>query len=178
MKVDNEFYHYRIGWWENVERPSTDEMSVIETLEAQDLTGYSILHVGVGSSYLAKKFNTSIVTGLTNSILEYQKALSLSLPNYTPILIDKHDYNLKHVLSTYDIIVDVNIRSYSPSLDDAIRYFRTAIYHLNPGGTFFTHESGLAYRNPLTFEDLDAVGVPLTANIINNGTVLLTKYAE
>jgi hypothetical protein len=166
--VENQYYNYNISWWEEISAPSEDEKDIIKYLESYDLEGLDVLHVGVGNNFVARAFPGAKLTGLTISILEYQKAVSLKMPNYFPILIDKHDPALDSMLGEYDLIIDNNIGSYSRDFDSACRFLQVALKHLKPEGSLITHTAGLAYRNP--FDLSRAMNSLNTKKIINYGT--------
>ncbi len=147
------YYNYIVSWWEEIEAPSEDEAYIIEYLKNYNLSNFDILHVGIGNNFIVKAFPSSRVTGLTISILEYQKAISVKHPSYLPILIDKHDPALDGMLGKYDIIIDNNIGSYSPDFESACSFLKIALKHLRPGGSLITHQEGLAYGNPLDLQE-------------------------
>ena len=142
------YYDYTESWWEEIQAPSEDEKAIIQYLMDYDLSGYDVLHVGVGNNFVARAFPSARMTGLTISIFEYQKAVSIKLPAYLPILIDKHDPALDKMLNMYDIIIDNNIGSYSPDFESGCEFLRVALNHLRPNGYLITHLDGLSYKNP------------------------------
>jgi len=142
------YYDYSVSWWEEIAAPSEDEKDIIAYLKSYDLSGLDVLHVGVGNNFIIKEFSTANIVGLSISILEYQKAVSLKIPNYFNILIDKHDPALDKMIGEFDLIIDNNIGSYSPDFDSACSYLDVALRHLKPEGTLITHATGLGYRNP------------------------------
>jgi hypothetical protein len=168
------YYDYNVSWWENIETPSEDEKAIIQYLRDYELSGLSILHVGVGNNFIARHFTTSKITGLTISILEYQKALSLKYNSYLPVLIDKHDTALDSILDKYDIIIDNNIGSYSPNTESACEFLRVALNHLTEDGFFITHTSGLSYRNPFNLQEgLKWIGSTRQVQYGFNGIVVI-----
>lgn len=171
---DINYYDYSVSWWEEIAAPSEDEKSIIHYLRDYDLSGYDVLHVGVGNSFIARSFPTARVTGLTISILEYQKALSLHYASYTPILIDKHDPALDNILGSFNIIIDNNIGSYSPDFKSACDFLKVAIDHLHPNGYLVTHSEGLAYRNPFNLEEgLREIGCSRSIVYGPNGVIII-----
>jgi len=168
------YYDYTVSWWENIEAPSEDEKVIIKYLSDYDLSGLKILHVGVGNNFIARQFTSSTVTGLTISILEYQKALSLQYESYFPILIDKHDPALDSILGKFDIIIDNNIGSYSPDSESACEFLRVALNHLTDDGFFITHMLGLSYRNPFDLQaGLKRLGSTRQFEYGDNGIVVI-----
>ena len=168
------YYDYKVSWWENIEAPSDDEKVIIKYLSDYDLSGLNILHVGVGNNFIAEHFPSSRVTGLTISILEYQKALALKLDTYIPILIDKHDPALDSILGKFDIIIDANIGSYSPDNESACEFLRVALNHLTDDGFLITHTLGLSYRTPFDLQSgLKKIGSTRDPQFINNGVVIV-----
>jgi hypothetical protein len=172
--IDNQHYNYNVSWWEDIQAPSQDEQYILSYLSYYDLSGFDILHVGVGNSFVARTFPTSRITGLTISILEYQKALSLRFPAYLPVLIDKHDPALNSILNKYDIIIDNNIGSYSPSFESACSFLKIALDHLRPDGYFVTQQEGLSYNNPFDLhEGLRAIESTREILYESNGIVII-----
>lgn len=168
------YYDYSVSWWEEIEAPSEDEKAIIQYLYDYDLSGLNILHVGVGNNFVVRQFPTARVTGLTISILEYQKAVSLKYPAYFPILIDKHDPALDSMLGKYDMIIDNNIGSYSPDNESACEFLRVSLDHLAPDGFYITHTSGLSYKNPFDLEaGLRRIGSSRKAEYGPNGVIII-----
>ena len=97
-KKDN-FFDKSYTYWENREVTS-DELEIINFLDNnKDIVDRSILHLGIGNSYFAKKFsNKNKITGITISKKEIEKAKSLNLLNYQFFLFDKYSIDFNNFL--------------------------------------------------------------------------------
>lgn len=103
-------------YWEDRE-VTTDELEIIKFLENNnDFKFKTVLHIGIGNSYFAKKFaDTNKIIGVTISQKEIQKARTMDLKNYQFFLLDKYSINFKDFLNKnkFDLIIDTNLKSYS-----------------------------------------------------------------
>ena len=70
-------------YWEDRDI-TTDELDIINFLDKKkEIKSKSILHIGIGNSFFAKKFSlNNNITGITISQKEIAKAESLNLLNY------------------------------------------------------------------------------------------------
>jgi hypothetical protein len=137
-------------YWENREITS-DEFEIINFLEkSYDLKSKSILHIGVGNSFFAKKFFKNQIFGITISQKEIDLAYSLRLSNYKVFLCDKYSLNFKEKLNniSFDLIVDTNLKSYSCCQDSFNFYMENLFYKLKKNGTLITSKNGMNwYKN-------------------------------
>ena len=137
-------------YWENREITS-DEFEIINFLEkSYDLRSKSILHIGIGNSFFAKKFFKNQVFGITISQKEIDLAYSLRLSNYKVLLCDKYSLNFKDKLNniSFDLIVDTNLKSYSCCQDSFNFYMENLFYKLKKNGTLITSKNGMNwYKN-------------------------------
>ena len=137
-------------YWENREITS-DEFEIINFLEkSYDLRGKSILHIGIGNSFFAKKFFKNQIFGITISQKEIDLAYSLRLSNYKVFLCDKYSLNFKEKLNNinFDLIVDTNLKSYSCCQDSFNFYMENLFYKLKKNGTLITSKNGMNwYKN-------------------------------
>ena len=137
-------------YWENREITS-DEFEIINFLEkSYDLRSKSILHIGIGNSFFAKKFFKNQVFGITISQKEIDLAYSLRLSNYKVFLCDKYSLNFKEKLNniSFDLIVDTNLKSYSCCQDSFNFYMENLFYKLKKNGTLITSKNGMNwYKN-------------------------------
>ena len=137
-------------YWENREVTS-DEFEIINFLEkSYDLRAKSILHIGIGNSFFAKKFFKNQIFGITISQKEIDLAYSLRLSNYKVFLCDKYSLNFKEKLNniSFDLIVDTNLKSYSCCQDSFNFYMENLFYKLKKNGTLITSKNGMNwYKN-------------------------------
>ena len=137
-------------YWENREITS-DEFEIINFLEkSYDLRAKSILHIGIGNSFFAKKFFKNQIFGITISQKEIDLAYSLRLSNYKVFLCDKYSLNFKEKLNniSFDLIVDTNLKSYSCCQDSFNFYMENLFYKLKKNGTLITSKNGMNwYKN-------------------------------
>ena len=137
-------------YWENREITS-DEFEIINFLEkSYDLKAKSILHIGIGNSFFAKKFFKNQIFGITISQKEIDLAYSLRLSNYKVFLCDKYSLNFKEKLNniSFDLIVDTNLKSYSCCQDSFNFYMENLFNNLKKNGTLITSKNGMNwYKN-------------------------------
>ena len=137
-------------YWEN-RAITSDEFEIINFLEkSYDLRSKSILHIGIGNSFFAKKFFKNQIYGITISQKEIDLAYSLRLSNYKVLLCDKYSLNFKEKLNniSFDLIVDTNLKSYSCCQDSFNFYMENLFYKLKKNGTLITSKNGMNwYKN-------------------------------
>ncbi len=109
---DNKNYSY----WEKKEVTSDEKDILIFINKKQNFLNNKILHVGVGSSYLAKNLNKNfLIEGISISNNEIQNANKLKKDNYNCYFQNK--YSNENILDSkknlFSIIIDVNLKSYS-----------------------------------------------------------------
>ena len=144
------YLDHNYTYWENREITS-DEFEIINYLEkSYDLRAKSILHIGIGNSFFAKKFFKNQIFGITISQKEIDLAYSLRLSNYKVFLCDKYSLNFKEKLNniSFDLIVDTNLKSYSCCQDTFNFYMENLFYKLKKNGTLITSKNGMNwYKN-------------------------------
>ena len=144
------YLDHNYTYWENREITS-DEFEIINFLEkSYDLRSKSILHIGIGNSFFAKKFFKNQIFGITISQKEIDLAYSLRLSNYKVLLCDKYSLNFKEKLNniSFDLIVDTNLKSYSCCQDSFNFYMENLFYKLKKNGTLITSKNGMNwYKN-------------------------------
>ena len=144
------YLDHNFTYWENREITS-DEFEIINFLEkSYDLKSKSILHIGIGNSFFAKKFFKNQIFGITISQKEIDLAYSLRLSNYKVFLCDKYSLNFKEKLNniSFDLIVDTNLKSYSCCQDSFNFYMENLFYKLKKNGTLITSKNGMNwYKN-------------------------------
>lgn len=138
-------YTYTDGSWVN-RKVTKDQEAIERYLATQSLEGKRILHAGVGSSSIAKKFGSiASVDGLTIMEEERVHAEDLSLPLYRIFLMDKYGPDLSRLPGGYNYIVDNDLAGYAPCKDAFERMLETYIGLLAPDGLLVTGILGLSY---------------------------------
>ena len=138
-------------YWEN-RVITSDEFEIINFLEKSfDFNNKSILHIGIGNSFFAKKFFENQIFGITISQKEIDLAYSLRLSNYKVFLCDKYSLNFKEKLNniSFDLIVDTNLKSYSCCQDSFNFYMENLFYKLKKNGTLITSKNGMNWYKTL-----------------------------
>ncbi len=148
----NDLFDKSYTYWEDRDVTS-DELDIINFLDNEKNIKYkSILHIGIGNSYFAKKFATRFnITGVTISQKEVNKAKSMNLINYQAYLLDKYSVQFKNFLdkNTFDLIVDTNLKSYS-CCQIAFEFMINNIFKsINQNGMLITSINGMKW-----FKDL------------------------
>lgn len=147
--------HHKQSSYENM--PTTpDEEAVIQYYERNCdlLLSKSILHVGIGNGSLYRSFSPHVsrFTGLTISAPEID-AFNHRFPGHGATLVvgNKHDFRILRRIGKdriFDIIVDVNLKSFAcchQHFEDYIDFLAAA---LAPGGTVVTSERGALFGWP------------------------------
>ena len=102
-------------YWEN-RNATNDEVEIVSFLnERFDTQKISILHVGIGNSYVASKLNSfSKIDGISISNNEIILANNLNIKNYKGYFFNKLENNVfsNDLFTKYDVIIDVNLKSY------------------------------------------------------------------
>jgi len=139
-------------YWED-RAVTTDELGIIDFLDNEkDIKFKSVLHIGIGNSYFAKKFAKRFnITGITISEKEVKKANSMNLINYQAYLLDKYSSQFKNFLdkNTFDLIIDTNLKSYT-CCQETFEFMISNIFKsINPNGMLITSINGMKW-----FKDL------------------------
>ena len=146
------------SYWEN-KKVTSEEKAITKYLLKLDYTkNMNILHIGIGCSYLLlnlfKKY--AYIYGITIAGLEKTKADQLQLPNNYNYLVDKYDIeNLSSILEkiNYDILVDINLKSFAPNNQSFVKMFELFSNYLNSGGIIITSKSGMNWTTNLEVND-------------------------
>jgi hypothetical protein len=129
------------------ERETTvDQARIEEQLERMDLTGKTVLHVGIGNSGLAKKFapRAEWIDGLTVSANEKSRAEQLDISNYQVHLLSKYGRDFVSTLDRrYDFIVDNNLASFACCKFHFYQMMDSYLWALKPGGRILTDQRGM-----------------------------------
>tara|TARA_B110000003_G_C16601346_1_gene515767 strand:- start:110 stop:751 length:642 start_codon:yes stop_codon:yes gene_type:complete len=148
----NDLLNKSYTYWEDRD-VTTDELEIIEFLGNKISDKFkSILHIGIGNSYFAKKFaHDNKITGITISQREIQKAKNINLSNYQFYLLDKYSVDFKNFLEKkkFDIIVDTNLKSYSCCQVSFEFMIQNILESINSNGMLITSINGMKW-----FKDL------------------------
>ncbi len=146
------FLNKSYTYWEDRDI-TTDELEIIKFLENNnDIKFKTILHIGIGNSYFAKKFSTTNkIIGITISQKEIQKAKSMNLKDYQIFLLDKYSINFKDFLdkNKFDLIVDTNLKSYSCCQDSFEFMMNNILNSINSNGILITSINGMKWFKKL-----------------------------
>jgi hypothetical protein len=166
---------------------TVDQLSIENALDAMDLGGRSILHVGVGNASLGLRFHrrTARIDGMT--IAENEQVHALATGTYDKVfLINKYSRGMScAVAGPYDFIVDNNLAGFA-----CCRYHFYAMLDayaaaLADGGRVLTHERGMgwAYKDErwrLTVHDLVRLGdkFPFRTESLGDGVHALIRESR
>ena len=133
-------------YWEN-RNVTKDEIEIVDFLNASFKNKkISVLHIGIGNSYVAsmlKCFNR--IDGISISTNEINVANGLNINNYKSYFFNKFEYNVfsNSIFSKYDVIIDVNIKSFSCCEPSFKKLFTDYNYLLNQNGIIITGKRGM-----------------------------------
>ena len=134
------------SYWEN-KKTTSDEEHIVEYLKTNNLvSGKNIMHIGVGNSYFVKNIsNYNKVDAITLSKNEMNYGLSFNIHNYNIFFQNKYSYKnlLNETLKSYDIIVDVNLKSFACCEEAFYDLFSRYVSMLKPGGIIITGREGM-----------------------------------
>ena len=131
-------------YWENKPQ-TTDEKEILHFLIKKKILKKNILHVGIGNSEVALqlgKYNK--IVGITISKPEILSAKKKLIKNYKTYLINKYSNKL-NLLKKYkfDIVIDINLKSYSCCKKAFEKMFSTLSSLLNKNGFLITNKKGM-----------------------------------
>ena len=139
-------------YWED-RSVTTDELDIVNFLKkSNNFTHNSILHIGIGNSFFAKKFSKyNKITGLTISKKEIYKANELNLSNYNVFLCDKYSKEFNHLLNNikFDLIIDTNLKSYSCCIESFNYFMENLFGKLAKNGILITSRNGMNWFKKL-----------------------------
>ena len=142
----------KFSYWENNET-TNDEKDVITFLKNDDLfNNKRILHIGIGNSYIAKNLkNFKKIDGISLSKNELDLAKKSNIDNYEVFFQNKYCQNniLSKILNFYDIIIDVNIKSFACCDKAFVNLFKTYSELLNNNGIIITSKSGMKWSRQI-----------------------------
>jgi hypothetical protein len=134
-------------WRDWSAQPSTpDQLRIEAYLDAFDLTGKSILHIGSGNSRLAARFapRAGRIVGTTVVPAEVRCAEALGLANYQAVLHNKYDPGALEG-APFDFIIDNNPATFCCCLRHFARMIEFYADALAPGGQVVTDRVGLGW---------------------------------
>ena len=142
------FFNKKYSYWEE-RNITSDELDVINfILNSIYIKIQSILHIGIGNSFFAKKLNQyDTITGITISEKEIDKAKRLNLSNYNFYLYDKYSIEFNSFLKNqkFDLIVDTNLKSYTCCQETFIFYMENIFKTLNENAILITSLNGMQW---------------------------------
>ena len=142
----------KFSYWENKEA-TNDEKDVLTYLKNNNLFyNKKILHVGIGNSYIAKNLKDfKKIDGISLSKNELDLAKKNNIDNYEVFFQNKYCQNniLNTDLSSYDIIIDVNIKSFSCCDKAFEKLFETYSKILNTNGIIISSKAGMKWSRKI-----------------------------
>ena len=141
------------SYWED-KKVTSEEFAIFKYLKRNIDNNSNILHIGVGCSHgvqsLKNKFSS--FTGLTIAGLEKAKADNLCILNNSTYIVDKYNHEqLIEIIkpNSFDYIIDINLKSFSPSNKMYENMMKNFYYFLKVGGSIITSESGMNWTTEL-----------------------------
>jgi hypothetical protein len=138
--------------WVNI-AITPDQLRIESVLSELALNNKRLLHVGVGSSSIAKKFTQESIhiDGITVMQEEKDYANSLNLSHYNVYLLNKYSDELNRLNFKYDFIIDNNLSSFACCKQHYLLMIRNYIDMLSTGGVLLTDQSGMNYSEDYAF---------------------------
>lgn len=145
----------------NPERVSFAQVSVNNYLKNKLYQGKKALHIGIGNSSVYKDLHGvfSRIDGITNTQEEFDMGKILS-DKYRVYLINKYNLDeLAKIDSDYDVIVDVNLKSFACCNEHWLGFMKAVIGKLKVGGILISHTAGFGgygtiFDNSVKMEEL------------------------
>jgi len=133
-------------YWEN-RKVTTDEVEIVDFLNNQYKNNkISILHIGIGNSYVASNLNIfNNIDGISISSNEINLANKLNIKKYKNFFFNKleNDVFSNSFFSKYDVIIDVNLKSFSCCDHSFNKLFSDYNKMLNINGIIITGKKGM-----------------------------------
>ena len=165
------------SYWEN-KKVTSEEFAIFKYLKNNIRSKSDILHIGVGCSHgvhtLKDRFNS--FTGLTIAGLEKTKADNLNIKNNSTYIVDKYNHEqLNEIikLKTFDYIIDINLKSFSPDNRMYKNMMKNFYSFLKIGGCIITSKSGMNWTTELNLVSNNFIQVGS-----NNNNILSKKDLE
>ena len=145
---DNSDYLY----WEN-RKETDDEIEIVNYLNHFDnLKYFKILHIGIGNSYIAQNLNDYTgIDGISLSNNEIFLANNLNIENYNCFFLNKLSEKAFNdpKFNKYDLIIDVNLKSYSCCNNAFQKMFNNYVKILNDNGFILSGKKGMNWSRLL-----------------------------
>jgi hypothetical protein len=167
---------------------TADQLQIEDYLDRVGTRGKSILHIGIGSSGLARRFtgHAAILVGTTVVPAELEKASSLALNNYRALIHNKYSGENYRIPESFDVIVDNNPTTFCCCIKHLGKMLEFYASKLNPHGQVITHRTGLGWkidasgaheRWAFSFDDIAAVApaAGLTAYQVTDEIYVLAR---
>ncbi len=127
--------------------------------------GKKALHIGIGNSSMFKELNGIFkqIDGITNTWQELKVGEQLG---YRVYFLNKYDLDeLNKLDDDYDVIVDVNLKTFSCCQKHWLGYLTVILRKLKAAGRLFSHTAGFGgypstFDNSLTMEELSGLIPP------------------
>lgn len=137
------------SYWES-KNVTKDEIYIVDYLNtnSEPLKDKNILHVGIGNSYIARKLlSYNQIVGISVSQNELDYASKLNLANYNFFFQNKYANQkvFSDVSSFYNIIIDVNLKSFSCCEIAFNEMFKMYVEIINKNGKIITSRAGLKW---------------------------------
>ena len=140
------------SYWED-KYATSDEKYIVKYLNKYNLTANKkIIHIGVGNSYVAQYLNKYLLLdGLTLSKKELDQANELNIKNYNVFFQNKYskDNFLINKDMLYDLIIDVNLKSFSCCEIAFNSLFQLYYKMLNSNGLIITGREGMNWSRQI-----------------------------
>ena len=142
----------KFSYWENKEA-TNDEKDALTYLKNNNLFyNKKILHVGIGNSYIAKNLKDfKKIDGISLSKNELDLAKKNNIDNYEVFFQNKYCQNniLKKTLNFYDVIIDVNIKSFACCDKAFVNLFKKYSKILNNNGIIISSKAGMKWSRQI-----------------------------
>ena len=127
--------------------PTVAELRIIDYIRRhENVTGKTVLHVGVGNSEVARTFRQAgRIDAITVSTEELEAGNNQHITAYNVFLIDKHGEDLPSLKGPFDFIIDCALTSYAPTYAHFQAMMRSYQALLAENGRIVTERSGLLY---------------------------------
>lgn len=136
------------SYWES-KKVTSDEKYILNFLQNEKyINKKRILHIGIGNSYIEKNLkNFNHIDGVSLSGSEIISGRKKKIKNYKIYFLNKFSKNtlFNKRLDHYDIIIDVNLKSYA-CCDIAFNHlFKQYLKMLKPNGIILTGKKGIRW---------------------------------
>lgn len=137
--------YHDVAWADDV---SPDQARIEAVLEGMVRPDARVLHLGVGTSHLARRFaGRARVDGVTVVPAEVARAEALGIAGYRVALANKYG-GLADFPGPYDLVVDNNPATFACCRRHLDGLFADVAARLSPGGRWLTDAVGLGWRGP------------------------------